>query len=77
MRNVSHELTSTNTLGVVALAEQTVDTANGESETSLGRTALSVLGTAGLAAGLASSHFDECLGFEIGWKRRVGSKDDD
>jgi hypothetical protein len=28
--------TGTDTLGVVALAEQTVDTANGESETSLG-----------------------------------------
>ena len=29
--------TGTNTLGVVALAQKTVDTANGESETSLGR----------------------------------------
>jgi hypothetical protein len=35
----SIRLTSTNTLGVVALAEETVDTTNGESETSLGRTA--------------------------------------
>jgi hypothetical protein len=31
--------TGTNTLSVVALAEKTVDTANGECETSLGRTA--------------------------------------
>lgn len=31
--------TSTDTLGVVTLAEQTVDTTDGESETSLGRTA--------------------------------------
>lgn len=31
--------TSTDTLGVVALAEQTVDTADGEGQTSLGRTA--------------------------------------
>lgn len=92
--------TGANTLGVVALAEETVDTTDGESETSLGRAAvemqvstmnrhngaglhigpqntaskvgdaknsaqpransrLRVLGTAGLAAGLAaSSHFD-------------------
>lgn len=104
--------TGTDTLGVVALAEQTVDTADGESQTSLGRTAgtgarvsncaqkgpsrtrttearrfemdasqlktnatrtrwkragylrLRVLGTAGLAAGLAaSSHFDGCVGW--------------
>jgi hypothetical protein len=33
--------TGTNTLSVVALAEKTVDTANGECETSLGRTAAS------------------------------------
>ena len=32
--------TGTNTLGVVALAEQTVDTADGERQTSLGRTAI-------------------------------------
>jgi hypothetical protein len=31
--------TGTDTLGVVALAEQTVDTTDGESETGLGRTA--------------------------------------
>lgn len=31
--------TGTDTLGVVTLAEQTVDTTDGESETSLGRTA--------------------------------------
>lgn len=32
--------TSTNTLSVVALPQQTVDTADGESETSLGRAAM-------------------------------------
>jgi len=32
--------TSTNTLGVVALAEKTVDTTDGEGETSLGRAAI-------------------------------------
>lgn len=94
-------LTSTDTLGVVTLPQETVDTTDWESETSLGRTAekdvsfgssircdmkialfwtekarhgrrievkvmekeqysrLRVgLGTAGLASGLASSHFD-------------------
>jgi hypothetical protein len=51
--------TGTDTLGVVALAEKTVDTTNRECETGLGGTGLRVLGTAGLAAGLAaSSHFD-------------------
>jgi hypothetical protein len=35
----ANRLTSTDTLGVVALAEETVDTTNGEGETSLGRTA--------------------------------------
>lgn len=98
--------TGTDTLGVVALAEQTVNTADGESQTGLGRSAtktgqsrgvktvkqlgwpetrpdetrrvkahcrlpkshganlrLRVLGTAGLAAGLAaSSHFACCFG---------------
>lgn len=34
--------TGTNTLSVVALAEQTVDTANGEGQTSLGGTAVMV-----------------------------------
>lgn len=57
--------TGTDTLGVVTLAEQTVDTTDGESETSLGRTGLRVLGTAGLAAGLAaSSHFECRFGVE-------------
>ncbi|KAG9859207.1 hypothetical protein KCU68_g9, partial [Aureobasidium melanogenum] len=57
----------TDTLGVVALAEETVDTTDGESETGLGRTAEMGTGKArqvrrkgenGLAARLASSHFD-------------------
>ena len=48
----------TNTLGVVALAEETVDTTNRERETGLGRTGLRVLGAARLATGLsAASHF--------------------
>jgi len=42
--------TGTDTLSVVALPEQTVDTSDGERETGLGRTAL-----AGLAAGSLSS----------------------
>jgi len=51
--------TSTDTLGVVALAEETVDTTDREGETGLGRTALSRgLGTRGLAARLSTSHFD-------------------
>jgi hypothetical protein len=51
--------TSTDTLSVVALSEKTVDTANRESETSLRRTRLRVLGTRGLAARLAAaSHFE-------------------
>jgi len=50
--------TSTNTLGVVALPQESVDTTDGERETGLGRTRLSAgLGGAGLASGLASSHF--------------------
>jgi len=55
--------TSTDTLGVVALAEQAVDTTDRESQTGLGRAGLRVLGTAGLAAGLASSHFDGLWGW--------------
>jgi hypothetical protein len=50
--------TGTDTLSVVALAEQTVNTANGEGQTSLGGTGLRVLATASLAAGLSASHFD-------------------
>jgi hypothetical protein len=34
------KLTGTDTLSVVALAEKTVDTSNGERETSLGRTTI-------------------------------------
>lgn len=47
--------TSTDTLSVVTLAEQTVNTTDGECETGLGGTRLRVLGTAGLSAGLAAS----------------------
>jgi len=50
---------STDTLGVVALAEETVDTTNGECETGLGGTGLRVLGARGLATRLAAaSHLD-------------------
>ena len=49
--------TSTNTLGVVTLAEKTVDTSDRERETSLGGTRLRVLAAAGLASRFASSHF--------------------
>jgi len=52
--------TGTNTLSIVAFPKQTVDTANWESETGLGRTRLSRVLRAGLASGFASSHF--------GWK---------
>jgi hypothetical protein len=53
--------TGTDTLSVVALPEETVDTTNGESETSLRRTRLRVLGTARLATRFAAaSHFDDC-----------------
>lgn len=56
--------TSTDTLSIVALAQETVDTTDRECETRLGRTGLRVLGTAGLAAGLsAASHFDGFLGW--------------
>jgi len=55
----------TNTLRVVALAEQAVDTTDGERQTSLGGTGLRVLGTAGLAAGFAaSSHCERIWGLE-------------
>jgi len=47
--------TGTDTLSVVALAEQTVDTTDGECQTGLGGTGLRILGTAGLAAGFAAS----------------------
>ena len=53
--------TGTDTLGVVTLAQKAVDTADGESETSLGRTGLRVLAAARLATGFAAaSHFDDC-----------------
>jgi len=51
--------TSTNTLSVVALPEETVDTTDREGEAGLRRSGLRVLGTAGLATRLAASgHFD-------------------
>jgi len=49
---------STDTLSVVALPQESVDTTDGERETGLGRSRLSAgLGGAGLASGFASSHF--------------------
>jgi hypothetical protein len=58
----------TDTLGIVALAEETVNTANGERETSLGRTGLRVLGARGLATRLATAgHFEGIwLGLGVG-----------
>jgi len=50
--------TSTDTLSVVALAEETVDTTDWECETSLGRSGLSSLGARGLATRFAASHFE-------------------
>ncbi|MCQ6513271.1 hypothetical protein NPN18_26255, partial [Vibrio parahaemolyticus] len=48
----------TDTLGIVALAKKTVNTADGECQTSLGRTRLGVLGARGLATRLATTgHF--------------------
>jgi len=59
----------TDALRVVALSEQTVDTTDREGQTSLGGSSLRVLGTAGLAAGFAtSSHFD---GFVDVWGMQV------
>jgi hypothetical protein len=61
--------TGTDTLGVVSLTEETVDTADGERETSLRRTRLRVLGTARLATGFAAaSHFDGCFRVKKTWK---------
>jgi len=57
--------TSTNTLSVVALTEETVNTTDGEGETSLRRTGLRGLARRGLStSGLSSSHF-EVVGFGV------------
>lgn len=61
--------TGTNTLSVVALAEKTVDTTNGERETGLGGTGLSVLGARGLAARFAAASHFEVGGFWLTWKK--------
>lgn len=54
--------TSTDTLGVVALAEVTVDTTDGELKTGLGRAGGRVLGSRSrLATGFAARHCDESL----------------
>ena len=58
--------TSTDTLGVVALAEETVNTTDRERQASLGRTGLSVLGARGLAARLATAGHFEIL-VRVGW----------
>jgi hypothetical protein len=50
--------TGTDTLSVVALSQETVDTADRECETRLGGSGLSALGARGLAARFAASHFD-------------------
>jgi hypothetical protein len=54
--------TSTNALSIVALAQKTVNTTDGESQASLRRTRLRVLAAASLATRFASSHF-------VCWKR--------
>lgn len=72
--------TGTDTLSVVALSEETVDTTDRESETSLGGTRLRVLGTRGLAARLAAaSHFGGFVVWGGLWLKReyVSLKDCD
>jgi len=62
--------TSTDTLSVVALPEETVDTTDWEGETGLGRTGLRGLARRGLAtSGLSSSHFDEVCGWSLSFER--------
>jgi len=62
--------TSTDTLSVVALPEETVDTTDWEGETGLGRTGLRGLARRGLAtSGLSSSHFDEVWGWSLSFER--------
>jgi len=59
--------TSTNTLSVVALSQETMNTTNWESETGLSRAGLRLLARAGLSTGrFSSSHFERLrdLGFE-------------
>jgi hypothetical protein len=61
--------TSTNTLSVVALSQETMDTTDWESETGLSRAGLGLLARAGLSTGrFSSSHFERLrdLGFEKG-----------
>jgi len=50
--------TSTDTLGVVSLPQQTVDTSDGESETSLGRAALRRLSASSLTTFTSGRHCD-------------------
>jgi len=51
--------TGTNTLSIVALAEQSVNTTNWEGETGLRGAGLSVLAAASLATRFSSSHFEK------------------
>jgi len=55
--------TGTDTLGIVALSQETVDTTDRECETRLGGSGLRALGARGLAARFAARHFDGW-----GWK---------
>jgi len=50
--------TGTNTLSVVALSQETMDTTNGECEACLGGSGLSALGAGGLATRFSASHLD-------------------
>lgn len=49
--------TSSNSLGVVALPQESMNSADWKREAGFGRSRLRVLAAAGLAAGFASSHF--------------------
>ncbi len=58
--------TSTDALGIVALAEVTVDTTDGELKTGLGRARGRVLGSRSrLATRFAARHYDLVVGWEV------------
>jgi len=57
---------STDTLSVVTLAEETVDTTDRKRETGLGGTRLRRgLGARGLAARFTACHFESCFGWRV------------
>jgi len=64
---------STNTLSVVALSQETMDTSNWESKTGLSGTSLRLLARAGLSTGrFSSSHFERLKGFGFLKKKSLG-----